>query len=228
MTETQSPATPGTISGCGADAESQRWLAVLREDSPAREQSIADLHGLLLGKMKDMGPAASRRSPDIMFEFRRVVNQAGQTGAELWHAGEQVSSALFDTPEISVGYRFLDVFHLAHAVVLAWSPNTCGFLRPVKSPPIVSVPSDEDIEDAVSVLTFTYASLEDRDLSVRGIVDPELVTQIQSLTRARVGQVTAEEWERAAVEGIAAWQRLLAGGSSVYLDFDQRHLQMRD
>jgi RNA polymerase sigma-70 factor (ECF subfamily) len=46
MVETQS--TAPTMSGRGSDGESQRWLAVLREDSPVREQGIADLHGLLL------------------------------------------------------------------------------------------------------------------------------------------------------------------------------------
>jgi RNA polymerase sigma-70 factor (ECF subfamily) len=47
MTETQSPAPPA-IAGRGSDGESQRWLAVLREGSPEREQGIADLHALLL------------------------------------------------------------------------------------------------------------------------------------------------------------------------------------
>jgi RNA polymerase sigma-70 factor (ECF subfamily) len=47
MTETQSPATVAT-SGRGSDAESQRWLAMLRDGSPEREQGIADLHALLL------------------------------------------------------------------------------------------------------------------------------------------------------------------------------------
>ena len=76
------------------------------------------------------------------------------------------------------------------------------------------------------MLTFTYASLKDSDVSLMDIVDPELVTHIQSLTRDRIDPVAAEEWDRAAQEGIAAWQRLLLGDSLVYLDFNQRRLQV--
>jgi RNA polymerase sigma-70 factor, ECF subfamily len=53
MTETgsaasaASPAT-ATATGHGSDVDSQQWLAVLREDSPSREEGIAELHGLLL------------------------------------------------------------------------------------------------------------------------------------------------------------------------------------
>jgi RNA polymerase sigma-70 factor (ECF subfamily) len=48
MTETQSPATPMTLPGQSSDAESQRWLAALRQDSPGHEQGVAELHSLLL------------------------------------------------------------------------------------------------------------------------------------------------------------------------------------
>ena len=80
--------------------------------------------------------------------------------------------------------------------------------------------------DGRTVLTFTYASLKDSDVSLMDVVDPELVTHIQSLTRDRIDPVAAEERDRAAQEGIAAWQRLLLGESLVYLDFDQRRLQV--
>jgi RNA polymerase sigma-70 factor, ECF subfamily len=48
MTDTGSPRAPASISARSSDGESQRWLAVLSEDSSTREQSIAELHGLLL------------------------------------------------------------------------------------------------------------------------------------------------------------------------------------
>ncbi len=48
MSETQLPAPLAMNSGRGSGGESQRLLAVLREDSPVREQGIAELHGLLL------------------------------------------------------------------------------------------------------------------------------------------------------------------------------------
>lgn len=48
MVETESPAASVTLPSRGSDAESQRWLAVMRADSPLRDQGIAELHGLLL------------------------------------------------------------------------------------------------------------------------------------------------------------------------------------
>lgn len=48
MTETESSSAPMTMRGRDSNSESQRWLAILHEDSPVRERGIADLHGLLL------------------------------------------------------------------------------------------------------------------------------------------------------------------------------------
>jgi RNA polymerase sigma-70 factor (ECF subfamily) len=47
MTDTQSPVAVAA-SGRGLDAESLRWLAVLRDGSPEREHGIGELHALLL------------------------------------------------------------------------------------------------------------------------------------------------------------------------------------
>jgi RNA polymerase sigma-70 factor (ECF subfamily) len=48
MTETQSSAAAVTAPGRCSDAESQRWLTLLRDESQEREQAIAELHELLL------------------------------------------------------------------------------------------------------------------------------------------------------------------------------------
>jgi hypothetical protein len=162
--------------------------------------------------------------PEYVFEFRRVISEAGEVGAELWRNSERVSTPLFDHPALQVGYRYLDVFHLAHAVVLHWSPNTQEFLRGDDSPLCRQAKTDHGIEDTVSVLTFTYATFQHSDLAHNGILDTDLVTQIQILALGHVDQFTPPDWEHAAWEGIAAWRRLLAGDSLVQLDFSRRRL----
>jgi RNA polymerase sigma-70 factor (ECF subfamily) len=78
MTETKPPAAPVTLPGRGRDAESQEWLAVLREGSPAREQGVADLHGLLL--------RAARA------ELHRRGDRARVTGPELDDLAHQAAA----------------------------------------------------------------------------------------------------------------------------------------
>lgn len=70
MTDAESPAAPVTMRGRGADAESLRWLAVLGEDAPAREEGIADLHGLLVRDARAEVHRRGRNRPD---GFRRTV-----------------------------------------------------------------------------------------------------------------------------------------------------------
>lgn len=48
MTETESHGSVARSSARSTSADSQRWLCVLRADSPEREQGVAELHGLLL------------------------------------------------------------------------------------------------------------------------------------------------------------------------------------
>jgi hypothetical protein len=162
--------------------------------------------------------------PEYVFEFRPVVNEAGQAGAELWRNSERVSTPLFDHPALQIGYRYLDVFHLAHAVVLHWSPNTQQFLRGDDSPLRRQAKTDQGIEDMVSVLTYTYASFQHSDLARNGILDTDLVPQIQILVRSHVDQFSPADREHAVWEGIAAWRCLLAGNSLVQLDFSRRCL----
>ena len=43
--------------------------------------------------------------------------------------GEQIGNQLTDNAELDDGYRFHDVFHLAYAAVLRWSPVTRANLK---------------------------------------------------------------------------------------------------
>jgi RNA polymerase sigma-70 factor (ECF subfamily) len=76
MTETPSPATSA---GLGSTDDSQRWLAVLRADSPAREHGITELHGLLLRAAR---AELRRRSDRLRINGPELDDLAHQAAAD--------------------------------------------------------------------------------------------------------------------------------------------------
>lgn len=75
-----------------------------------------------------MGAGFAAAPENAVIEFREVRNRAGENGIQLWRDGKALTTPLFDHPGVVAGLRYVEVFHLAHAVVLGWSPNTGRFL----------------------------------------------------------------------------------------------------
>jgi NTP pyrophosphatase (non-canonical NTP hydrolase) len=142
--------------------------------------------------------------------------------------GEGIGSLLGDNAYDPDGYRFHDVFHLAYAAVLGWSPNLRAFLkRKRKSRPLLDEVEDGGrariIEEGVSALAFDYARVHS---FLEGVseVDYGLLRTIQSMTsHLEVGEATAADWERAILEGFAVWRQVLANnGGEISVDLDAR------
>jgi len=164
----------------------------------------------------------------LLIEFRPVVAETGLIGSELWRDGVRLAEPLFDHPGVTGGYRYVPVFHLAHAAVLGWSPNTDRLLA-------ADGPRNEQhrapglaAEDAISVLELVYASWVGQEFGSNVLLDPELVQQILNLARQDVPQFTFADWERAAIAGAAAWRGLARGDCThIELDFKARRLSER-
>lgn len=142
--------------------------------------------------------------------------------------GEGIGSLLGDNAYDPDGYRFHDVFHLAYAAILGWSPNLRAFLkRKRKSRPLLDEVEDGGrariIEEGVSALVFDYARAHS---FLAGIseVDYRLLRTIQSMTsHLEVGEASAADWERAILEGFAVWRQVLANnGGEISVDLDAR------
>jgi NTP pyrophosphatase (non-canonical NTP hydrolase) len=142
--------------------------------------------------------------------------------------GEGIGSLLGDNAYDPDGYRFHDVFHLAYAAILGWSPNLRAFLkRKRKSRPLLDEVEDGGrariIEEGVSALAFDYARVHN---FLEGVseVDYGLLRTIQSMTsHLEVGEATAADWERAILEGFAVWRQVLANnGGEISVDLDAR------
>jgi NTP pyrophosphatase (non-canonical NTP hydrolase) len=142
---------------------------------------------------------------------------------DLWF-GDQLT----DASRVKDGYRFHDVFHLAYAVVLGWSPVSRALLgRKRRSDPAVDEAEDGGraivIEEAVSVLVFAYAGNHDYLEGVNRL-DQHLLDTIQSLVcGTEVGVRSAADWELAILTGFKMWRALLEhGGGSINFDSDAR------
>lgn len=145
--------------------------------------------------------------------------------------GEGIGCLLGDNAYDPDGYRFHDVFHLAYAAILGWSPNLRAFLkRKRKSRPLLDEVEDGGrariIEEGVSALAFDYARVHS---FLEGIseVDYGLLRTIKSMTsHLEVGQASAADWERAILEGFAVWREVVANnGGEILVDLNARAIR---
>ena len=144
--------------------------------------------------------------------------------------GKPFGAELTDNAYDPDGYRFHDVFHLAYAAVLGWSPVTRALLRRKrKSRPLLDEVEDGGraavIEEGVSVLAFDYARRH-RFLDGVATLDFQLLRTIKDMTsHLEVRQCTTGEWEQAILQGFDVWRAVLgARGGRIAVDLDARRI----
>jgi NTP pyrophosphatase (non-canonical NTP hydrolase) len=152
--------------------------------------------------------------------------------------GRQLGEDLTDNAHQPDGYRFHDVFHLACAAVLGWSPVTRRNLRlgdddrgiKRKSDPTVDEVEDGGraivTEEGISALVFAYAT-DHASLDGVSHIDYDLLKSIRVLTaKFEVAVCTVGEWEVAILMGYRVWQELeTAQGGRVEVDLDNRRIR---
>jgi NTP pyrophosphatase (non-canonical NTP hydrolase) len=152
-----------------------------------------------------------------------------------WPAGDPLADNAHD-PD---GYRFHDIFHLAHAAKLGWSPVLRGKLlkRPDETPPDRkrrSSPRYNEVEDggraivideAVVAYVWEYARRHDFLVNVNTI-DYAVLKTIKHLTGGlEVSSRSAHQWEEAILEGYNIWRQVkVAGGGIVQVDLAARSI----
>ncbi|MFN7887762.1 MAG: nucleoside triphosphate pyrophosphohydrolase family protein [Betaproteobacteria bacterium] len=145
-----------------------------------------------------------------------------------------IGDALTDNSHEDDGYRYHDVFHLAYAAVLGWSP-VCRALLKCKRKSDVKTDEVEDgarvaiIEEAISILVFNQA--EERGWYVdRTSIDIGLLKTIRRMcTGLEVRASTAKQWQEAISQGYAAFRELTRnGGGDVTVDLDRQRIAYRD
>ncbi|TQL97715.1 MazG-like nucleotide pyrophosphohydrolase family protein [Actinoallomurus bryophytorum] len=180
--------------------------------------------------LDDDFPEDEQLPRDGRFEFIASTNDAGSPTVRVRYGGQWIGDPLTDASHVDDGYRFHDVFHLAHAAALGWSPVTRKLLgRKRRSDPGIDEAEDGGraivIEEGVAAMVFAYATSHDY---LRGIarLDFELLDGIQNLVAPlEVGIRNAANWEQAILTGYDAWRQLRDGnGGTVLLDMRQQSL----
>lgn len=141
-----------------------------------------------------------------------------------------IGDTLTDNAHQDDGYRYHDVFHLAYAAVLGWSPVLRGLLRR-KRKSNARIDEIEDggraaiVEEAISIFVFNEAA-ERGWFKDESSVDIGLLKTIIRLTAGlEVQRCTAKQWKAAILQGYAAFNQLQQfGGGLIDVDLDRQTL----
>jgi NTP pyrophosphatase (non-canonical NTP hydrolase) len=148
-------------------------------------------------------------------EFRIGIDEQtvqGRIKVAMQFNGEPLGDPLTDNSYEEDGYRYHDIFHLAYAAVLGWSPVIRKLMgRKRKSEPKMDEIEDGGrataIEEGISALVFDYA----RDHSYFDNVDHvsfEILRTVKQLTRhLEVAECSEHEWQNAILQGFAVWRQ---------------------
>jgi NTP pyrophosphatase (non-canonical NTP hydrolase) len=166
------------------------------------------------------------------FELRITQERVGERTlmrAEI--DGESLGDPLTDNAHAEDGYRFHDVFHVAYAAFLGWSPVTRANLhRKRKSNRQVDEVEDGGraavIEEGISALVFNYAR-DHNWLEGVSTVDHELLRTIKGMTsHLEVAIRTTGDWEAAILKGYEVFRAVSSnGGGRIAVDLDARQMK---
>jgi NTP pyrophosphatase (non-canonical NTP hydrolase) len=182
-------------------------------------------------------PPAEQLPRSFVAEITDGVGESGKGRIVHTIDGELAGDPLQDNSHDEDGYRFHDVFHLAHAAKLGWSPVLRGrLLRPKRKR--VSQPEIDEVEDggraivideAVVAYVWEYAR---RHRFLEGIttVDYPVLKTIRLLTGGlEVSARSAHDWEEAILAGYRIFREVKARGhGKIAIDLRARSIELND
>jgi NTP pyrophosphatase (non-canonical NTP hydrolase) len=139
----------------------------------------------------------------------------------------QIGASLTDNAYEDDGYRFHDVFHIAYAAILGWSPVLRGLLRlKRRSTPLIDEVEDGGraavIEEGVAAVIFDYAR---RHQFLDGVVDVDesLIATVRGMSaHLEVSKQPPSVWREAIIAGFNVWRELIKNdGGSVIADLEK-------
>lgn len=142
--------------------------------------------------------------------------------------GKNVGDPLTDNSRDSDGYRFHDIFHLAYAAVLGWSPVLRKLLKAKRSSDSITDEVEDGgraivIEEGISAMVFSHARSKNYYRTIKR-VDYEILRTIKSMTsHLEVKNCSTGEWQRAILLGYKVWNEVEARNGGVFsVDLDRR------
>ncbi len=159
--------------------------------------------------------------------FTTTTTDAGLVKCNLRFESEELGDPIDDNSRHEDNYRFHDIFHIAHAAVLGWSPVLRSLLRR-KRGYSKDVDRIEDgaraiaVEEAVTAMVFELAKPWNYFAGITN-VDDSILAVVQAVTaRLEGGSLPGAEWERAILAGYSVWRDLRDnGGGRAIVDLDK-------
>ncbi len=166
------------------------------------------------------------------FEIRFDEPSEGVSQMVIVPQGELLGNQLTDNAFQEDGYRFHDVLHLAHMAVLGWSPVMRSLLKRKRK----SKPKFDEVEDGgraivleEALVAFVYNEAKERRFfcDVRHVQTEALMTIKRLVDHLEVRSLPSRDWERAILQGYAAFRHLLQHHEGTFLlDLDNRNLSI--
>jgi NTP pyrophosphatase (non-canonical NTP hydrolase) len=180
-----------------------------------------------LAKTQDRWPTERRVAPRLFDEgleerqqlprrFEVRVTEEGEGEGKrvrCYLGGEPLGDPLTDNAYEDDGYRFHDVFHLAHAAMLGWSPIFRSLMRPKRkregrADEVEDGGRAKVIEEAVAALVYDYAQ-KHNFLEGVDTLDYSLLKKVKGLVTGReVEACSLHEWEEAILAGYRVWRQV--------------------
>lgn len=176
-------------------------------------------------------------------EIREEKGPEGKDRTALRIDGVPAGDPLQDNSHDPDGYRFHDVFHLAHAAKLGWSPVLRGKLlkrrgavppdRKRRSDPEINEVEDGGraivVDEAIVAYVWEYAR---RHRFLEGVktVDYRVLKTIKELTSGLEVKVrTSHQWEEAILAGYDVWRQVNERRQGVIaVDLEARAIEVVD
>jgi NTP pyrophosphatase (non-canonical NTP hydrolase) len=193
--------------------------------------------------LDDDRPADEQLPRRFNAEIREETGAGGKARIVLTIDGAPAGDPLQDNSHDPDGYRFHDVFHLAHAAKLGWSPVLRGKLlrRAGEVPQDRKRRSDEEmnevedggraivVEEAVVAYVWEYARRNSFLAGVR-TVDYRVLKTIKDLTGAlEVKARSGRQWEEAILAGYDVWREVNQRRQGVIeVDLETRRIEVVD
>ena len=166
--------------------------------------------------------------------FSSYEDEDGHTKVRMHISGEEIGDPIDDNALHPDHYRFHDVFHLAHAAVLGWSPVFRALIgRKRKADKMTDRIEDgaraRATEEAVAALVFELSRPYDQFAGAKR-VDDSILNAVAAVTAGlEVSARSTGDWELAILAGFAVWRRLRDDdGGTVVVDLDRGTLEIVD
>lgn len=194
-------------------------------------RKVTSLYGSSETQHFDAGYGEAEQLPRRFNATFREMRQGTRVEVRTEVNGRVLGSALTDNAYQDDGYRFHDVFHMAYAAVLGWSPALRRLMRVKRrSSPVVDEVEDGGrafvIEEGIAVVAFDYAR---KHHFLEGVsdVDEALLVVLRGMSaHLEVASQPPSAWRKALIDGFAVWRELVRnGGGHVAGDLDKRELR---